>query len=112
MTADAHDVEVRVQYVSDCPHRDVAEERVRAALAKLDRRDITVVLECVRSSAEAEQLAFRGSPTVLLNGHDPFADPGGPIGLSCRCYLTEDGMEGAPSVGQLAAALAATGNAR
>ena len=111
MTVEAQRTEVRLQYVTDCPNRHVAEERVRAALAKVGQRDMTVVLECVVSAEVAAQLAFCGSPTVWVNGRDPFADPGGAVGLSCRRYLTEDGMEGAPSVGQLTAALCAIGDA-
>jgi hypothetical protein len=109
---DVCQVEVRVQYVVDCPHRHAVEERARAALANIGRRDVTVLLECVRSADEANRLEFYGSPTVLVNGRDPFADPGGAIGLSCRRYLTEDGIDGAPSIGQLTVALTAIGDAR
>ncbi len=109
VTSEARSVDVRVLYVSDCPHWQLAEQRARAALANVGRDDVTVALECVRSDDDAVQLAFRGSPTVLVNGHDPFRDPVGAIGLSCRRYLTEQGIEGVPSVGQLAAAITLLG---
>ena len=112
MTSHPRELEVRVQYVSDCPHGQLAAQRVRAAFANIGRRDIAVVLECVRNGNEAELLAFRGSPTVLVNGRDPFADPAGAVGLSCRRYPTEEGIEGAPSVGQLSHVLAVLGDAR
>ena len=111
VTPDARDVEVRVQYVADCPHRQLAEQRARAALDNIGRRDVTLIRECVRSADDAVRFAFRGSPTVLVNGHDLFPDPGGAISLSCRRYLTEQGIEGAPSVAQLTAALALIGGA-
>lgn len=101
---------VSVQYLADCPHWPLAEQRVRAALAQLGRPDIDVELECVHSADHAARLAFSGSPTVLVNGRDPFAHAGGMIGLSCRRYVTPVGLEGAPSVEQLVAVLtAATG---
>jgi hypothetical protein len=49
----------------------------------------------------------RGSPTVLIDGEDPFADPDAPVGLACRVYPTADELAGAPSVAQLTAALRA-----
>jgi hypothetical protein len=56
---------------------------------------------------EALRLGFRGSPTILLDGQDPFADQDAPVGLACRLYATEGGLQGAPTIDQLRAALAA-----
>jgi hypothetical protein len=53
---------------------------------------------------EADELDFRGSPTLLIDGIDPF-DATGPTGLFCRVYRTDAGPEGAPSLNQLLAAL-------
>lgn len=41
-------------------------------------------------------------PTLLIDGNDPFADPGQPPSMSCRLYR-DDGSQasGAPSVGQI-----------
>ena len=50
---------------------------------------------------------MHGSPTVLIDGSDPFAAPGADASLSCRLYRDEAGrVQGAPSAGQLRAALA------
>jgi hypothetical protein len=47
-----------------------------------------------------------GSPTLLIDGHDPFAEPGSAASLSCRLYRDESGrIVGAPSVAQLRRAL-------
>lgn len=55
-----------------------------------------------RTVADAEQAAhwhMRGSPTLLIQGRDPFADPAMPTGPACRMYRDEQGRaEGAPSV--------------
>jgi len=42
----------------------------------------------------------------LVDGVDPFAEPGWEVGLSCRRYLTPDGYEGSPTLEQLRAVLA------
>jgi hypothetical protein len=44
---------------------------------------------------------FRGSPTILLDGRDPFADAPSPTGSACRVYVTENGAAGSPTVEQL-----------
>ncbi len=49
----------------------------------------------------AERLAFRGSPTVLIDGRDPFATGDEPVGLACRVYGTDAGLAGAPNEQQL-----------
>ena len=51
--------------------------------------------------AEAERTGFHGSPSILVDGVDVFAEPGSEGGLSCRRYLTPNGYEGAPTLEQL-----------
>ena len=48
----------------------------------------------VDTQERAEALSFRGSPTVLIDGVDPWDDPNAPAGLSCRIYRTADGFAG------------------
>ena len=54
---------------------------------------------------EADRVGFRGSPSVLIDGTDPFSDPDAPVGLSCRVYSTPDGLAGSPTLEQLRTAL-------
>jgi hypothetical protein len=54
---------------------------------------------------EAEFANFSGSPTILIDGRDPFASDSPPIGYACRVYRTPTGPEGAPSVEQLLSVL-------
>lgn len=98
---------VTLQYFDGCPHWRTAEDRVREAIERLGRADVVVVHQRVRSAEQAEELSFRGSPTVLVDGRDPFADPQAPVGLACRVYGTATGASGAPTVQQLLDALAA-----
>jgi hypothetical protein len=45
---------------------------------------------------------MRGSPTLLVDGRNLFADPDTPPSLSCRLYRAPDGsQQGAPSVEDL-----------
>ncbi|MDU0314090.1 hypothetical protein RKE38_10375 [Phycicoccus sp. M110.8] len=61
--------------------------------------------QAVESTEDADRLGFTGSPTILLDGTDPFPQPGEISALSCRVYTTPDGLAGSPTVEQLADAL-------
>ena len=94
------DVKITIQYFTGCPNWRLAEQRVRQAMADVG---LTGVLDlvAVETPEEAERLGFRGSPTVLIDGCDPFAEEGAPVGLACRLYRTEQGAQGAPTIAQL-----------
>ncbi|WP_353611985.1 thioredoxin family protein [Nostocoides sp. Soil756] len=97
-------VDVTVLYFSGCPSWQTAIERVHAAA---DRTDVAVQVstQAVETTEDADRLGFTGSPTILLDGTDPFAQPGGISALACRVYATPDGLAGSPTVDQLADAL-------
>ena len=97
-----------IRYFDGCPNWKVARKRLDQALRATDRGTHTVELELVQTEEDADRLSFRGSPTILIDGRDPFSPEDAPVGLSCRVYLTEDGLEGAPSVAQLRRVLAAS----
>jgi hypothetical protein len=59
----------------------------------------------IDTPALAVRLGFIGSPTVLINGLDPFGSTDAPVGLSCRVYRTETGLAGSPSEVQLREAI-------
>lgn len=98
-------MEITIRHTEDCPHVEVAEERVREALRRASR-DATLRRELVRTPEEAERLSFTGSPTILVDGNDPFADPSSVAALACRMYASPKGAEGAPTVEELERALA------
>ena len=68
--------------------------------------DGAVQLVNVESPERAEELNFRGSPTMLIDGVDPFLDSDAPVGLSCRIYPTDEGYRGTPPRRELRAAIA------
>jgi hypothetical protein len=77
-------LELTLLAVPDCPNAAAFEERLAAALAGcppviIRRREIADELE-------AAEAGMRGSPTLLINGVDPFAVPGQAPGLACRLY--------------------------
>jgi hypothetical protein len=96
---------VTLLYCPECPSWRVADERLREALALADRDDVRVQHRLVITPEEATAAGFRGSPTVLIDERDPFADPAAATSLSCRVYPTEAGLAGAPTVEQLLAVL-------
>lgn len=99
-------MKVTIRYFAGCPNWRLAEARVRRVLREHGPPDARVVLEDVETPEDARRLAFRGSPTILVDGEDPFADGEGAIGLACRVFATPEGPRGAPTIEQLRAALA------
>jgi hypothetical protein len=97
-------MELTLLTVPDCPNAAVFEQRLAAALA--GRPDAVVRRREVADEREAAQAGMRGSPTLLINGVDPFAAPGQAPGLACRLYRDEAGRAaGAPTVEALRHAL-------
>jgi len=95
---------VELLYFDGCPNWRETERRLLTVLEQSGAEtDLTYVQ--VDSPEDAERLGFRGSPTVLVDGRDPFASPEDPAGLSCRVFRTPDGLQGAPTVAQLREAL-------
>jgi hypothetical protein len=99
-------MDVRLLYFEDCPNWRLAEARLNEALAGIADSAPMLTYELVGTPEQAEQAGFRGSPTILINGHDPFAGPDDPVGLSCRIYRNPAGVEHAPTVDQLRSVLA------
>jgi len=98
-------MKVTIQYFDGCAGWTVARERVQAALEQLGRENVVLDLQRVESPEEAQQIRFRGSPTILVDGVDPFEAEADPVGFSCRVYRTEDGQQDSPTVAQLVRAL-------
>jgi hypothetical protein len=97
-------LELTVLTVPDCPNGPVMLERLAEVLA--DHRDARLVCHVAQDEGDAVRLGMRGSPTLLVNGVDPFAARGTPASLSCRIYRDEIGhTSGAPTVAALRLAL-------
>jgi hypothetical protein len=95
--------------VPDCPNAAAFEERLATVLA--EHPGAAVHRRVIADEREATLAGMHGSPTLLVNGADPFATPGQPPSLSCRLYRDAPGRTGpAPSVQALRQALAAAGD--
>lgn len=99
-------MDVRLLYFEDCPNWQLADTRLREILTDWGDESSAVTYESVTTAEQAERAGFRGSPTILVNGRDPFANAADAVGLSCRLYPGPSGVEHAPTVEQLRSALA------
>lgn len=107
-TARHEPVELTLLYLDHCPNWSVAADRLRTAVKAVGDPDIRIRWRPVHSFPAAQALGFAGSPTLLVNGVDPFPRPARVSGLCCRFYRTENGDDGAPSVAQLVAVIRET----
>jgi hypothetical protein len=98
--------QVTLLYFDGCPNWQLADRRLAELAAE---HGLDVEHRQLETPEEADAAGFRGSPTVLIDGVDPFATGDEPTGLACRVYATEDGPQGSPSVEQLRAALSGAG---
>jgi hypothetical protein len=86
--------------VPGCPNAPVLDDRLATVLSGW--AELSLSHQVIFDEREAARRGMRGSPTLLIDGTDPFAEPGQAPGLSCRRYRDEDGqLSGAPSVSQL-----------
>ncbi len=94
--------------VPDCPNAAAFGERLAAALA--GHPAAVVRRRVVGDEREAAEAGMHGSPTLLVDGTDPFAAPGEQPSLSCRLYRDASGWAGpVPSVQELRRVLTAAG---
>lgn len=94
---------VTLLHVDDCPNWAATERLLVELGAELG---FDVETRRIATAEEAEASGFRGSPTVLVDGADPFTDDRSPVGLACRLYATPEGLRGSPTLGMLRTALA------
>ena len=97
-------MEIELRFFDDCPNWKATSTLLRSIIDELGL-DASVLNRRVETPEEAEALDFHGSPTVIIDGEDPFAEEDAPVGLACRIYRTETGFTGAPSAAQLRDAL-------
>ncbi|GAB3683891.1 thioredoxin family protein [Saccharopolyspora tripterygii] len=77
---------IELLYFAARPNWHLAHERLSQALAVACRSDVKVRLIAVETDQEAQALNFPGSPTIHIEGHDPFPAAAESCGLTCRVY--------------------------
>ncbi len=95
---------IQILHFADCPNWQSLSDLVEEALDRLGL-DSPIEFVTVDTPELARRWHFRGSPTLWLDGEDPFLDESAPIGLSCRLYRTPEGLRGTPDSAQLMTAL-------
>jgi hypothetical protein len=97
--------EVTLLYFEGCPNWQRTDGHLRRLQGE---RPFELRYRRIETPEEAARLGFAGSPTVLLDGIDPFATGHEPTGLACRVYTTPHGPQGSPTLEQLRAVLRTT----
>ena len=97
-------MEVTLQSLDDCPGWKTTASYLFTLVG--EGWDVVIGYEPIDTHRLAVARDFHGSPTVLIDGADPFADEKATIGLACRTYPTEDGPARSPSMSQLRQAVA------
>lgn len=97
-------MKLQILHVPGCPNTGVLIARLDQTLA--GPGPVEVESRPIHDQDEAIRWGMMGSPTLLIDGVDPFVVPGQAANLSCRLYLDEAGtVSGTPSLMQLRAAL-------
>ena len=87
---------VTLLYFEDCPNWLVADDHLRVLAA--EHPEMVIERRIVNTVEDAAATRFRGSPSFIVDGVDPFADADEPVGLSCRMYQTPAGPAGSPTI--------------
>ena len=97
-------VHLTVLAVPGCPNVKLLDQHLILALE--GHQDVTISRHEVADQDQAVRWGMNGSPTLLVDGIDPFAGPGQHASLSCRLFRDGRGHSGgAPSVRQLREAI-------
>jgi hypothetical protein len=94
---------LEVLHVAQCPNLSAMLQRLGQAT------DLPVTTREITTATDAAASGMAGSPTLLINGADPFTTSNHPVGaLACRIHRDENGQPVAvPSLAQLRHAIAA-----
>ena len=100
-------VDVELLVVPDCSNESVALSVLCLAFDRLGLAAQSVRTTVIASQEQTPERGFVGSPTILINGVDPFSAAGQSPAYACRVYATPDGLSGVPPLGEVISALAA-----
>ena len=90
-------MKIHLLHFDDCPSWRNGLENLETAL-QLEGFDDSVVLVKVENNDDAARLKFLGSPSFQIDNQDLWPEVRETYSLSCRVYLTPDGIRGYPSV--------------
>lgn len=86
-------MKVELLYFDGCPHWEMMAAQLQELASELGFSWTPIQVD---TPEEAVAVQFHGSPSVHINGEDPFAEPEAPVGVTCRVYQTAAGLSGSP----------------
>jgi hypothetical protein len=98
---------IEILHIAECPSWRDAAARVRSVLSALEASTVAIETRLLSTPDEAAQVAFAGSPTILIDGVDAFPSEGATTDLACRIYFTGNRFAGLPTEAQLTVVLRA-----
>ncbi len=93
-------MKIQLLYFEGCPSWQTGLEKLKIAL-QMEQLDGPVELVKVKDDSEAARLKFLGSPSYHIDGQDLWPEERDIYSLSCRVYITSEGMKGWPSAEML-----------
>lgn len=100
-------VDVELLVVPDCPSESGAVTMLGLAFQRVGLTAQPVRTTVIASWQQAQERGFVGSPTILIDGVDPFGVPGQSPAVACRVYHTAAGLSGVPPLDDVVCALTA-----
>jgi hypothetical protein len=98
-------VEVEILIIAGCPSGVAIGDLMRRLPDEAGFAQTIVRTTVIATQDDAEQRAFPGSPTVLLDGHDASPEAGLFPAFACRIYQNSDGPIPLPEQSQLREAI-------
>lgn len=99
-----NNVKVELLYFEGCPSWQSGLQNLHYAL-RANGLDVSVDLVQVMDNDDAARKKFLGSPSFRINGIDLWDAERDVYSMSCRIYVTPEGMKGSPSISMLQAAI-------
>ena len=96
---------VQLLHIDECPNWEETCVLLRNALDTMGKPDVAIDTVLLTTPEEASRYVFAGSPTILINGQDPFPNGGTTTDLACRVYNTGTRLAGSPTTEQITQAL-------
>jgi hypothetical protein len=93
-------MQIDLLYFDGCPSWKSGMQNLMAAL-EAEELEAEICMVNVADNQEAARLKFLGSPSFQVNGMDLWGEEHKRYDLSCRLYVTPDGMQGMPTVEML-----------
>ena len=93
-------MKIELLYFDGCPSWRPALDNLKSALQEEGITESVNAIEIV-SDEQAQQEKFLGSPSIRVDGNDLWFEQRANHSLSCRVYVTPEGVMGSPTIEML-----------